>query len=106
MVEKIKVVNEAAMAAGAGTVERASEINSGVRAGSSVGGKGFREERDGRQRLDSGDVWDLNGIHLLTADGVSCVRSGEAHSVRPLEPDPDAEQIQRVPGDGMRRGEL
>ena len=66
---KIKVANEAGMAARAGTTERVSEINSGARAGSSVGtgpmarasGKGF--ERDGRQRLGLG----RRGTNLLTA---------------------------------------
>ena len=65
---------------------------------------------------DSDDVWDLNGIHLLTAGATlaqqdnemecSCRRSGEPPSGRQLESDSFAEQVQRVPRDGRRRGEL
>ena len=45
---KNKVVNGAAMAARAGTMERASEINSRARGGSSVG-TGFMERASGRR---------------------------------------------------------
>ena len=65
---------------------------------------------------DSDDVWDLNGIHLLTAGATLAQKDNEmechagaqvkAPSGRQLESDFYAEQVQRVPRDGRRRGEL
>ena len=113
---KIKVLNGAAMAAWAGTMER---INSAAKAVSSVGtgpyGKDFGRKglnEMGGNDWDSGDVWDLNGIHLLTAEPTVAQKDkqmechagaqGKAHGTPPLGPDPHAEHIQRVPGEGSR----
>ena len=83
-------------------------------------GEGLRKKglnEIGSNGWGSDDVWDMDRFHLLTArpalaqkhnqtDCLSCGRSGEPPGGRPLETDSDAEQNQRVPGDGRGRGEL
>ena len=100
---------------GAWIADRVSEVT-GAKVGSLVGTgmdgvwkKGLNEM--GGNCWDSDDVWDLNGIHLgphwLTGT-IRCHAGSQANCpvVRPSEPDPHAEQIQCVPGDGRGRGEF
>ena len=71
--------------------------------GKGFGKKGLNEM--GGNGCDSDDVRDLNGIHLLTAGPAL---GAQAHLPVPVlwNPIPYAEQIQRVAGDGRRRGDL